>query len=192
MPLIETNVIQGGAVYGVAQMSYTVDGAAGKDYSAALAAAALKESTAIEAAAASYTEVVRVRERKVTDLGEALAYLNKALSTLRVKNAEPGDKTSEMYELATAHSLLSKYGISLNWSSYSSDAGGDKMSMTRANIMKAQNDVQYALDTEDNNLQQDLVALKGLISKRDSAFSAASRIVKKADNAASATIGNIV
>ena len=64
--------------------------------------------------------------------------------------------------------------------------------MTRADIMKGQNEIQYAMDTEDNNLQQDTVTLQSLLSKRDSAFSTASRIVKKADNAASATIGNIV
>ena len=44
MPLIETNVIPGASVYGVPQASYTVDGVAGKDYSAALAKAAFKQS----------------------------------------------------------------------------------------------------------------------------------------------------
>ena len=64
--------------------------------------------------------------------------------------------------------------------------------MTRANLMKGQNEIQYAMDVENNNLQQDMVSLQGLISKRDNAFSAASRIVRKADDAASSTIGNIV
>ena len=46
--MIDTVEIAGAAVYGVRQVTYTVDGAAGKDYGAALTAAAFKESTAIE------------------------------------------------------------------------------------------------------------------------------------------------
>ena len=64
--------------------------------------------------------------------------------------------------------------------------------MTRENIMKGQNENQYAIDTEDNNLQQDLVGLQSLLSKRDNAYSTASRVVRKADDAAGTTIGNIV
>ena len=63
--LIKPTEIAGGAVYGVRQMSYAVDGVSGKDYGAALAAAAFKESVAIEASASAYTEVVRQREKKV-------------------------------------------------------------------------------------------------------------------------------
>ena len=94
MPLIQTSVIEGGAVYGVPQVAYTVAGEGGKDYSAALAAATLKESTAIEAATASYADVVRVRERKLSDLGEIMAYLNKAYASLKVKDQAPGDTAS--------------------------------------------------------------------------------------------------
>ena len=41
-------------------------------------------------------------------------------------------------------------------------------------------------------MQQDVVALQGLISKRDNAYSTASRLVKKADGSASSVINNIV
>ena len=64
--------------------------------------------------------------------------------------------------------------------------------MTRANLMKGQNEIQHALDTEDNELQQDSVTLQGLLSKRDSAYSTASNIVKKADRTNSSTISNFV
>ncbi len=184
MPLIQTSVIEGGAVYGVPQVAYTVAGEGGKDYSAALAAATLKESTAIEAATASYADVVRVRERKLSDLGEIMAYLNKAYASLKVKDQAPGD-TASVDNGHWVNTTAKKYGITLVFQENTAD-------MTRANIMKGQNDIQYAMDTEDNNLQQDTVTLQGLLSKRDSAFSTASRIVKKADNAASSTIGNIV
>ena len=73
MPLIESTVIPGASVYGVPQMSYTVAGAADKDYAAALTAATLRESAAIEASAASYSAVVKERARKVDELGQVMA-----------------------------------------------------------------------------------------------------------------------
>ena len=184
MPLIQTHVIDGGAVYGVPQVSYTVDGATGKDFSAALAAATLKESTAIESTAASYSVVVKERARKVDELGQVMAYLSKAYAKLRVNNGQSSDETS-IDNAAWVNATALKYGITLVFKEGTAN-------MTRGNIMKGQNEIEYAIDTEDNNLQQDMVTLQGLISKRDNAFSSASRIVQKADNSASSVIGNIV
>ena len=184
MPLIETNVIPGASVYGVPQASYTVDGVAGKDYSAALAKAAFKQSTAIEAAASASSAVVKARARKVEELGQVMAELSKAYAKLRVKNAEPGDSAT-VDNGAWVNGTALKYGITLVFKENTAD-------MTRANLMKGQNEIQYAMDVENNNLQQDMVSLQGLISKRDNAFSAASRIVRKADDAASSVIHNIV
>ena len=184
MPTIEANVIPGAAVYGVQQVSYTVDGEAGKDYSAALAVAALRESAAIEQAAAAYMEVVKARERKIDDLGEVMAYLNKAYATLRVKDGESGD-TAVVDNGAWVNGTAKKYGITLVFVANTS-------SMTRGNLLKGQNEIQRALDTEDNELQQDSVSLQSLVSKRDSAYSTASSIVKKADNTGASTIQNFV
>ena len=184
MPLIETNVISGAAVYGVQQVSYTVAGETGKDFSAALAAAAFRQTAAIEVAASSYADVVRERERELDELGQVMAELNKTFAKLKVKDQEPSD-TATVDNGAWVNATASKYGITLVFQQ-------NTAKMTRANIMKGQNDIQYAMDTEDNNLQQDTVTLQGLLSKRDSAFSTASRLVRKADDAGAATIGNIV
>ena len=184
MPLIESNVIPGASVYGVQQVSYTVAGAAGKDYAAALTAATLRESAAIEASAASYSAVVKERARKVDELGQVMAYLAEAFANLKVKDTTSND-TATVNNGAWVNGTASKYGITLVFMP-------NTAIMTRKNIMKGQNEVQYAIDTEDNNLQQDMVALQGLLSKRDNAFSSASRIVRKADDAASSVIHNIV
>ena len=181
--LIEATPIAGGSVYGVAQFSYTVGGVSGKDYAAALIAATLKESTAIEAAASSYSAVVQERARKIDELGRVLAELNKALAKL--KSSGQSSDTATVDNGHWVNTTASKYGITLIFNENTSD-------MTRANIMKGQNEIQYVIDTEDNNMQQDIVALQGLLSKRDNAFSSASRIVKKADDAASTVIHNIV
>lgn len=178
--LITANTINGGAVYGVAQCEYTVDGAQGKDYIAALTAAAFKESVAIEAAASSYVEVVRQRERKVDDLGTVLAQLNKAVGRLPVKESKP-DNTASVDDADWVKRTASFYGVTLSFSG---------SQMTRGNLWKGQNNVQYALDTANNDLKQDMVALQSLISKRDNAYSAAAKLVRKADRTAANSIHN--
>ena len=183
MPLIETNVLPDGAVYGVPQVSYTVGDVSGRDFTAALTVAAFKQTAAIESASTAYADLVRVRSQKIEDLGTVLAYLNKALTSLRPTNGQSGD-TATIDNSAWVNATAKKYGITLVFKENTGD-------MTRENIMNGQNEIQYAIDTEDNNLQQDLVALQGLVSKRDSAQSTAARVVRKADEAAKTTIGNI-
>ena len=58
-------------------------------------------------------------------------------------------------------------------------------------VQKALTEVQYQIDKEDNLLQQDMVSMQSFVSKRDNAFSTASKIIRKTNNAASATIANI-
>jgi len=181
--MIEAKEIAGGAVYGVPQMQYTVDGEEGRDYAAALAAAAFRESVAIEESAGAYAEIVRQRRRKLEDLGQVLAELAKAVAALPAKNQSVDDAVS----IGNAHwvnETAKKYGVTLVFKENSDQ-------MTRGNIQKGQNDVQYAVDLEDNALQQDMVSLQSAFSKRDNAFSTASKIVQKALKAASTAISNI-
>ncbi len=175
--------IPGGAVYGVKQYDYTVDGARGKDYAVALASAAFKESVAIEQFASSFAEVVRQRERKVSDLGEILACLAQAVARLPVKDQSQSDAVS-INNAAWVNGTALGYGITLVFN-HNTDQ------MTRGNLQRGQNDVQYALDVENNNLQQDSVTLQGLVSKRDNAFSTASKIISKCQKSDKSTISNI-
>ncbi len=185
--LIQPSEIAGGAVYGVKQMEYTVDGVPGKDYTAALAAAALRQSVTIEDAASAYAEVVRQRQRKVSELSDALAILSDNIATLRTgKKADNDDWTTATAAMARAAGILDKYGVSHNIS-----VSGDTGRIQRRYAQKTQTNVQYEMDKEGNNLQQDLVTLNSFVSKRDNAFSTAAKLVKKADSAASGTISNI-
>lgn len=180
--LIVEEKISGFNVYGVRQVQYTVDGLSGRDYVAALTAAAFKQATAVEASAGSFADVIRLRQRKVDDLGTALAVLAKAIASLPTKNPEPGDKSASDGDLTTAASTVAEYGITMTVSN---------SQITRENALKAQSDIQYALDVEDNNLQQDTVSLQSLLTKRDNSFSSAAKIVKKALDASASTIGNM-
>lgn len=187
--LITTAEIPGGAVYGVSQKTYVVDGVAGQDFTAALSAAAFREATAIEAATASYADVVRERTRKCEDLGEVLAALAKAVASMPTKSQKSDDKSEQSAEIYNAQAIARQYGFDLPFAK--SDETNKTASITRTDAYRLQNDVQYALDTEDNELQQDAVALQSLVSKRDNAFSTAAKLVRKADNAAQSTIGNM-
>ncbi len=181
--LVVENPISGLAVYGVQQVQYTVDGMSGQDFAAALTAASFRQSTAIEDAASSYTAVVRQRQRKVDDLGNALAVLAKALATMTTDEENPSDKSDADAALAKAASTVAGYGIT--------SMKVENNQITRGDAMKAQNDIQYALDMEDNQLQQDTVSLQSMMTKRDNAFSNASKIVKKSLNASASTIENM-
>lgn len=181
--MIEQNPIPGASVYGVAQMSYTVDGVSGRDYGAALAAASFKESVAIEKALSGYAEVVRQRTRKIEELGDVMSALNYAVGNLKVKETESSDE-AWVPNSAWVNSTALKYGITLVFKENSAN-------MRRDSLYKGQNEVQYAIDREDNELKQDMVSLNSYISKRDNAFSTASKLVKKALDAANSTIGNI-
>ena len=181
--LIATSEIPGSSVYGVKQMQYIVDGEEGKDYADALTAASFRESVAIEEATAAFSSVVRLRERKVDDLSAILAYLAEANAKLKPKNQSKDDQ-APVNNGSWVNETASKYGITLVFVE-------NTAKMTRANILRGQNDVQYALDVEDNNLQQDMVTLQSYIQKRDNAFSSASKVVKKALKASNSTIGNM-
>ena len=91
------------------------------------------------------------------------------------------------------HSVVTnlRYGITVTCVAYEFSDGVYKAQMRRDDIYRAQNQVQYEMDREDNDLKQDMVSLNSLMSKRDNAFSAAARLIKKANDAASNTIGNI-
>ncbi len=193
--LIVANEIPGARVYGVAQMSYSVDGEPGNDYAAALTAAAFREATAIENAASSYMAVIRQRQTKVTELGDVLATLATAMASLKTgNNPSPDDESATSWQMDVAFSnaleICNRYDLSLNVRTKRVD-NVSRHYMTRGDLMRVQSDIQYALDMEDNNLQQDMVSLQSFVSKRDSAFSTATKIVSKSHNAADAAIGNI-
>ena len=178
--LIIPEKIPGRTVYGVQLVQYTVDGAANQDYTSAVVCAAFRESTAIEDACMGYSEVVKARQRKVDELGEVLAYLAEANAKLP-PSPETGDKVT-VDNANWIKGVCSNYDISLTWTD------GNKMKY--GDLQKAHTEVQYQMEREDNNLQQDMVTLQSYISKRDNAYSTAAKVVKKTLNAGAATIRN--
>ena len=178
--LIVPEVISGFTVYGVQQVQYTVDDEANRDYTSAVTCAAFKEAAAIEDVCSGYTEVVKARQKKVDELGDVLAYLSAANAKFD-SSPETGDKVT-VDNASWVKSICAQYEVEITWD-------GDQI--TYGNMQKATTNVQYAIDREDNDLEQDMVTMQSYISKRDNAFSNASKVVKKTLNAGSTTIGNM-
>lgn len=165
-------------VYGQQQYSYTVDGVARCDYGLAVCTAALRQASSIEDVAAGVTAAVRQRQRKLQVLGAGLSKIAAANATFK-GDAASDSESSPIAGLGAAMEAMKQYGVNISHN-------GDKL--TRKNAQLAQTDVEYAIDTENNDLRQDTTALQGLISKRDNAFSSASTLLKKYDNAAKTII----
>ena len=169
--LIETNDISGFKVYGQQMVEYTIQGSSATDFASAIAIASLAESTAIEVEASAYADVLRARQAKLSKLGDAIAILSQAIATMKTGGGQtPSDKSDAMPALNTASSILSQYGVSL-------PVSGDKV--TRGDAERARNNAQYAMDMENNDMQQDMITLQGLVSKRDNSFSTAAKVMKK-------------
>ncbi len=181
--LVEANDIVGLKVYGQQQVDYTVEGTAGCDFGYAVARAALLRSVATESALSALSGVVRLREKKVSDLGEALSYISAAVASF--KGGSHGDDPSKEVTtegLYTAATILDKYGIRTSSDNLGLKTSGNKGTISNGNSQKLQTNVQYEMDKEDNYLQQDMVTLQSYFSKRDQALSMAASLVKKVNN----------
>ena len=177
---ITVDQISGNTVYGIPQVEYAVDGLSGQIFADAVTIASFKTATAIEDATTAYSAVVTARQRKVDDLGTVLASFNKAEAELSTDNKSTD--TASIKDFNNVKKILDYYEVEIE---------GLSSTMKRGNVQKAVTEVQYQIDTENTNLQQDMVSLQSYISKRDNAYNTASKIVRKCNNAAQTTIGNI-
>ena len=186
---IQANNITGLKVYGQQQVDYTVNGEAGCDFGAAVARASMQRAVSVESATSALADVVRARERKLTEIGEALAYVAAAAANFTSKS-KTDDSTSSA-GLATAKDILDRYGIDTSnivVVDLSTLGAGRIGAIQNQYVGKLQTDTQYALDKEDNYLQQDMVSLQSYFSKRDQALSMAASLVKKVNNTMSSGI----
>lgn len=186
---IQANNITGLKVYGQQQVDYTVNGEAGCDFGTAVARASMQRAVSVESATSALADVVRARERKLTEIGEALAYVAAAAANFTSKS-KTDDSTSSP-GLATAKDILDRYGIDTSnivVVDLSTLGAGRIGAIQNQYVGKLQTDTQYALDKEDNYLQQDMVSLQSYFSKRDQALSMAASLVKKVNNTMSSGI----
>jgi len=166
------------SVLGTPQCSYTVDGVHGQPYDMAVFRATLCRTAALEDLCNAYMALIRGRERKVDDLGTALASLYQAAANFKQGEQDPEQANLEVD--SSAASILRRYGYT--------DAS---TRMSYNTISKMQEDVKYDIDQENNEMQQDVTQVQSYVSKRDDAFSTANSLMDKVGNTRSQGIKNI-
>lgn len=173
---ITAQAIPGCTVYGLQQVEYLVDGTV-TDYGGALALASVSRALRLEGLTAALAGAMRLRMRKLEDLGKALAEIVRASAT--VQNV---DEQVTGFDASKVGELLARYGLKI-------EQAGSKL--TKGDLLKTQTNVQYAADREKNWLQQDTSTVQTLYSRRDQAMKQASTIARKATDAADYAIGEM-
>lgn len=192
MAIVESKPIEGLSVYGVQQRDYTVKGAEHCDYVKAASVAMFQEAGAIEKETAAYAAVLEARQEKLDKLGWALSVIVKAIASLKVKKPESGDLSSSDPNLKIASQILDKYRrANSDLRMPVLELMNSFVCVRRDDALRAQAAVQYEIDYETNEMQQDMVSMQSLVSKRDNAFSTASSLVQKINSTASSLIGNL-
>ena len=183
MATIEMHRIAGADVYGVEQYAYAVDGVENRDYSAALAAAAFKQAAAVEAELDALTVMVRARQQKLNDLNNVLTTVVRALATVDTEGDEgASEKSDKIDALRDAKELARTYQITIRL------VGDDDNQITYGDGQTAMAEIKHSSDLESNAMQQDVVTLQNLISKRDSTYQTLISLVKRSLNASTTTI----
>ena len=180
---IQTTTYPEACAYGLPAVEYTVNGADHCGLAEAVAFGSLSNSHAIEAVTVAVSEVVKARQRKCSDIGDALATVGEALASIETTSDVDAESGIETEKLKKAKELLGKYGIDLPMT--------DKGQITYQTAYRKQNEVQLALDRENNDLQQNMITLQGLVNKRDNAFNVSSKVVQKVNKTALGTIRSI-
>ena len=189
MALVESVPIEGLNVYGVQQKNYTVEGVKGCDYVKAASIAMFQEANAIEAETSAYAAVLEARQKKLDELGWALSVIVEAVASMKTKKQKSTDLSAADADLKTASQILDKYRRDDN-ADLKLPVNGDNK-VQRGDATSAQSALQYEIDYETNDMQQDMVTMQSLVSKRDNAFSTAASLVQKINSTASTLIGNI-
>ena len=192
----------GQSVYGVKQYLFS-DSQSGKelDFGSIIAKSTLAQAAIVEEQTKVTAEVLKLRRQKSDDLANALAIFDKIMANFQVKDRKSTDECDlvctkeELDKYKAAAEKLNEYGYTIALASKeqtkkcsTTTTGNYVITIQRADAMRGQAQVQEMLDTENNNLQQDMMSLQGFIQKRDSSFSTATETVKKFEG----TAGNVI
>ena len=199
----------GVSVYGVKQMEYTLDGDTGRklDFGAVVSDAAIKQAVTTETNAQVVASAVKMRSRKIEDLGKILSLVSEALAKFSTKNPESSDKIpvsindKDGKNLEKLKADVKRYGVDLGTGFGEKDVKDgchtktvedrSVITLRRDVAMRAQSNVQQMIDKEDNDLQQDKVTLQGFITKTDKSFSMAGDLVNKLTQSSGKVIANM-
>ena len=95
--------------------------------------------------------------------------------------------------LPTVRDIAARYGVTVNIRTFTLPIVNSPTwyLIRRDDSENARANLEYALDVEDNDLQQDMITMQGLIGKRDNSFSTAAKVIKKVDGTADSILRTI-
>lgn len=180
MDTISSQPLPNVAPFGIQAKRYFLDNQE-LDYPSIVSNAAFFQVSSFEREGKAVSEMVRVRMKKLEDLGQVMSVLSETNAQFPVKKPKSNHETTNS-RLSNARNTAELYNLEI---------GGSGNTIKRGDCQRAQTNIQYAMDQEDNNLQQDMLSLQSIMSKRDNAFSAASKLMNKALNPAKSIIANM-
>jgi len=204
-------------VLGQVQYAFKLEGKGeGLSLSEVLAPCCAQRAVAIEGEMSLVSEQLRVRTRKVSDLGVALsdvAYIMGAFAEAKAREKQSGEVTElsefpgnkyipdEMKKgtlITELWNKLSPYALtyqdkdgktkSLNDLLWSAKSKGQ---ITKNDTEIAQSAVKLGMDKENNAIRQGSNTLMSFVKKRDSAYQLIGKITKKINSTAGTTISAI-
>jgi len=173
----------------VAQYEFAVDGVEGQTLAVAAGVSCFCRAVAIEEGARAYSAVVKLRQRKTSDLSDLLAIVSGTYAKYEVTAPKDQKYTTANLELTdynTFKTLMKRLGIA----TYDWNDGSTKI--PAASLDKIRTDVEYHVQRETADLQSDIVILQNYMQKRDSAYSTASTMMSKVNSSISSSIGYIL
>lgn len=193
----------GVSVFGVKQMAFEVDGQT-VDFSGAVSAASIEQAMTVERNAQAVAGVVKLRMRKLEDLGKVLALVADALAQYTTKEPKSSDTvdvhigTDGEKRFKDMQAKLKKYGINMDFGNGTKSGSHGKTSpdysvitLRRDTAMRAQSNIQQMMDKEDNDLQQDRLTLQGFVSKTNKSYETSATMVNKVGKTGDKVIANI-
>ena len=197
----------GVSVFGVKQMDFMLADGKKVDFGTVLNDASIKQAMTVEQNANAVAGAVKMRMRKLEDLGKILAVVSEALAKYKTDTPESTDTvevkvgTDGENGFKEMQAKLKKYGFTMDFGSGTKEVkDGCKhktvedntvLTLQRGTAMKAQSALQQMMDREDNDLQQDKVTLQGFISKTNKSYQAVGDMMSKIGKSSAKVIGNI-
>lgn len=179
---IERKPIAGLMVLGLPQYEYAVDGET-CTFADALHRAELSNVVAVQDAAMAVSRSLRLRMRKLEDLGGVLAVLSRGQTYMA---NEKTDDTYSAAELSKVAEIAAGYDLDLGIRQ-----AGSVWTITKGEISRAMTIVQQAINTENNSLAMTNQALDNFMTAKSTADQRVTSLVSRIMDGAKDIIRNV-
>ena len=176
---VEERPIPGLSIYGLEPKQYVVAGQARPlDYGEVIGMVALRRAEALESESIALSKAVRMRFRRIDELSEALRLISVAIA-----NEKKLTENVPFPDAGKVTEILRRHGVNVSVALANQ--------MNKGDLYKVQANVQFALDKESTQVQQDVTSVRYITGNRDNAMRAASSLQKKVYDGIGNTVGKM-